>query len=344
MTNSFRILAAAAALVPISGSAQHYTQTNLVSQASGAPVTDANLGAPWGLSRSSTSPWWVADANTGLSTLYDGTGAVQSLVVGVPGGPTGTVYNGTGGFMANGKPTPFLFCTLDGKIGAWVPGAAAATVMVTTPGASYTGLAIASFNGQNYLYAADFAHQKIDVFDTNYQALTYTMPGITDSWFSGYPGQGTGFGPFNVQNIGGNLYVAFARSDAFSNPGAGLGSVASFTPQGKLIRVFQSGTWMNAPWGLALASGDFGAFSHDLLVGQFGSGQIAAFDISTGMFDGLVEDSSGTPISIGGLWALSFGGGNAKSGSATALYFTAGSGLFGTLTPNATDLMLGNGN
>ena len=344
MSKSIRFLLTAATLVPISVSAQHYTQTNLVTQASGAPVTDANLGAPWGLSRSSGSPWWVADAATGLSTLYDGTGAIQKLVVTVAGGPTGTVYNGTGGFMANGKSTPFLFCTLGGQIEAWVGGSSSATVMVTTPGASYTGLAIASFNGQNYLYATDFAHQHIDVFDTNFQSLAFTQPGITDSWFSGFPGQGTGFGPFNVQNIGGNLYVAFARQDAFSNAAPGLGSVASFTPQGRLIRVFESGAWMNVPWGLALASGDFGAFSHDLLVGQFGSGQIAAFDISTGKFEGLMVDASGNTIGVGGLWALSFGGGNAKSGSATSLYFTAGSGIFGTLAPVATDLTLGNGN
>ena len=344
MSNSCRILFAAAALIPFSVSAQHYTETKLVTQSMGAPVTDANLGAPWGLSRSSTSPWWVSDASTGLSTLYDGAGATQTLVVSVAGGPTGTVYNGTGGFMVNGKAAPFLFCTLGGQIAAWVPGSAAATVMVTTSGAQYTGLAIASFNGQNYLYATDFAHRRIDVFDTNYQSLRFTQPGITDSWFSGFPGQGNGFGPFNVQNIGGNLYVAFARQDAFSNPAPGLGSVASFTPQGKLIRVFQSGDWFNAPWGLALAPGDFGAFSHNLLVGQFGSGQIAAFDISTGRFNGLMVDSSGSPISVGGLWALSLGGGNAKSGSATALYFTGGSGVLGTLTPDASDLVLGNGN
>ncbi len=343
MSMSFRLLFTAATLIPVSVSAQHYTQTTLVSQSKGAAVTDANLGAPWGLSRSSTSPWWVADASSGLSTLYDGTGAIQSLVVTVAGGPTGTVYNGTGGFMANGKPAPFLFCTLGGQIEAWIPGSAAATVMVTTSGASYTGLAIASFNGQNYLYAADFANQHIDVFDTNYQSLAYIEPGITDSWFSGYPGQGTGFGPFNVQNIGGNLYVTFARSDAFSNAAPGLGSVASFTPQGKLIRVFDTGTFMDAPWGLALAPGDFGTFSHDLLVGQFGSGDVAAFDISTGKFEGMMVDSSGATLSVGGLWALSFGGGNAKSGSATALYFTAGSGVFGTFTPVSTDLVLGNG-
>lgn len=340
-----KIALLAATLMAMNAWAQHYTQTNLVTGGSTmAPVTDPNLGAPWGLSRSSGSPWWVSDAGTGLSTLYDGTGAIQQLVVSIPGGPTGTVYNGTTGFMVSGKPGKFIFCSLNGQISAWAPGASSTTVMATTPGASYTGLAMASFNGQNYLYATDFQNKRIDVFDSNFQLLRNTRPGITDQWFSGYPGQGNGFGPFNIQNIGGNLYVAFAQQDAFSYSAAGLGSVASFTPQGQMIRLFESGNWLNQPWALALAPGDFGAFSHDLLVGQFGSGQIAAYDISTGKFLGMMVDDNSNPISIGGLWALSFGAGNTNSGPANSLYFTAGSGVFGTLTADSSEQLLGNGN
>jgi uncharacterized protein (TIGR03118 family) len=330
--------------------AQHYTQTNLASGVAGAaPVNDPNLKVPWGLSRSSAGPWWVTDKGSGLSTLYTGTGTVIPLVVAIPGGsPIATVYNGTGAFaLPNGKPAVFLFASSTGLITGWAPGSTSATVVVNNPGAAYYGLAIASFGGQYYLYAADFANAKIDVYDSNFNALSYTEPGITDAWFTNYPNRGLGYSPFNIQNIGNTLYIAFARpsSNGFVTTGSGAGVVAAFTPQGQLVKAFQSGPWMNAPWGLALAPGDFGMFSHDLLVGEFGSGQIVAYNITSGNMDGIMEDSSGNPITIPGLWALSFGAGNAKSGPANSLYFTAGfDGLFGTLTANSTDQVLGNGN
>jgi uncharacterized protein (TIGR03118 family) len=149
-----------------------------------------------------------------------------------------------------------------------------------------------------------------------------------------------GFAPFNVQNIGGDIYVTFAKQDSAKHDevdGPGLGYVEVFSPWGQLLRRLQHGSWLNGPWGLAMAPGDFGVYSHDLLVGQFGSGNIAVYDPVTGMFKGLLMDSSNNPIMIDGLWGLSFAGGG-TSGPATTLYFTAGSdseahGLFGTLTP-----------
>ncbi len=339
-----------ALLAAVTLPAQHYTQTNLASGVAGkAPVNDPNLKIPWGLSRSSTSPWWVADRGSSLSTLYDGTGTIIPLVVAIPGGsPIATVYNGTGEFaLPDGKPAVFLFASSTGMITGWAPGATSATIVVNNPGAAYYGLAIASFGGQYYLYAADFAHSKIDVYDSNFNALSYTEPGITDAWFTNYPDRGLGYSPFNIQNIGNTLYIAFARpnSNGFVVTGSGTGFVAAFTPQGQLVKRFQSGPWMNAPWGLALAPGDFGLFSHDLLVGEFGSGQIVALNVSSGNMDGMMQDSSGNPITIPALWALSFGAGNAKSGPANSLYFTAGfDGLFGTLTADSTDQVLGNGN
>lgn len=349
------LLCAASFLFLATGAqAQHYTQTNLVSNQAGAAQKDPNLVNAWGLSRASGSPWWISDNGTGMTTLYDGKGNIQSLVVAVTGdSPTGTVFNGTGDFaLPNGKPALFLFATESGVISGWAPGAMSTTVVVNNPGSVYKGLAIASFGGHNYLYAADFHNGRIDVFDSKFQSLKVTMPGITDTWFRNFPGSGSGFAPFNIQNIGGSLIVAIALPNGERHDnvnGAGLGQIVSFTPQGQLIRVFEHGDWLNAPWGLALAPGDFGAFSHKLLVGNFGSGNIAAYNIETGKYEGLMWDPNGKPTWIDGLWGLSFGGGDDKSGPANSLYFTAGpnyegDGLFGTLTAVDGDQTLGNGN
>lgn len=347
-------LTAALALCSLSAEAQYFTQTNLVSDVpADNQMTDANLVNAWGLCRSSGSPWWISDNGTGLSTLYDGAGNAQSLIVSVTqGSPSGCVYNGTSGFvLPNGKPALFLFASESGVISGWAPGSTGTTVVVNNPSAVYKGIAIASFGGQNYLYATDFHNARVDVFDSSFQPLRTTRPGITDTWFTNYPG-GSGFAPYNIRNIGGNLIVAIAERDGDRHDnvdGAGLGYVASFTPQGQLIRVFEHNDWLNGPWGLAEAPGDFGAFSHTLLVGNFGSGQIASYNLETGKFLGVMLDASGNPIHIDGLWGLSFGGGNDKSGPATTLYFTAGpngenDGLFGTLTPGGGEQILGDGN
>lgn len=305
------------------------------------------------MSRSSTSPWWISDNGTNLSTLYAGDGTAASLVVSVPGGPSGTVYNGTIDFVLNGKPALFLFSTESGTILAW-NGGTAATQVGARDNAVYKGLARATANGSNYLYAADFRHARIDVLNSQFQYVP--LESMRDSNRDGEPFSlrdlnRQGFAPFNIQNIGGTLFVAYAKQDSAKHddvPGAGLGFVAAFTPRGRLLRVFESGDWLNAPWGLAEAPGDFGPFSHCLLVGNFGSGQIAAYNSQTGRFLGLFEDATGTPIAIDGLWGLSFGS-DGNSGKATALYFTAGpngesNGLFGTLTPVASDLAQGNSN
>ena len=331
--------------------AQHYTQTSLVSNVGSADgKVDANLVNGWGLSRSSTSPWWVSDNGSNSSTLYDGSGNANARVVHVAGGPTGTVYNGTQDFqLAAGRPAAFLFASEDGTISGWNPNVDAnnAVVMATTSGAVYKGLAMASVNGANYLYAADFHNGRIDVFDNAFHRLgDSVVPGFR------LPRPSRNLSPFNVQNIGGNLFVAYAQPDDDRHddtPGAGLGLVASFSPDGQLLRIFEHVAELNAPWGLALAPGDFGSFSHHLLVGQFGSGQIAAFDVLTGRFAGLLADGNGQPIQIDGLWGLGFGGGSANNGPANALFFSAGpngenGGLFGMLAPAAADLTQGNGN
>jgi len=330
--------------------AQQYKVTGLVADQSGvASATDANLVNPWGMSRSSTSPWWISDNGTGLSTLYNGTGTASALVVTIPTGdptasttgtPTGTVYNGGTGFLlANGKPAAFMFVTEDGTVSAW-NGGTSATIMDNRKSASvFKGAALATINIPHYgpatfLYVADFRRGNIRVYDSSFHHVR-TMENMFRDWAVPH-----GYAPFNVQNIGGELYVTWAKQDDQKHDevdGAGLGFVDVFSPLGFLLRRMQHGPWLNGPWALAMAPGDFGIYSHDLLVGQFGSGNVAVYDPVTGEFLGLLEDSTSTPIAIDGLWGLSFGSGG-NSGPATTLYFTAGSddeshGLFGTITP-----------
>jgi uncharacterized protein (TIGR03118 family) len=346
-----RFVAAALLLAGVA-SAQQYHQTNLVSNLpSLAPMTDLNLVNAWGLARSSSSPWWVSDNGTGFSTLYDGAGIAQSLVVTVPGGaPTGAVYNGSSDFaLANGKPARFLFASEDGTISGWNSGTQAEAVAMT-PGAVYKGIAIAVAGGKRQLFATDFHGGHIDVFDASFNPVTQ-QHGDADSARFQFEGRLRGLAPFGIQNIGGNLFVTFAKPDAAGKDDVhapGNGAVAVFTPAGRLIQRFEHVQDLNSPWGLALAPGDFGAFSHHLLVGQFGSGEILAYDLATGRLAGKMLDSSANPIVIEGLWALSFGNGK-SAGTATTLFFTAGpndeaNGLFGTLTPPTSELTEGNGN
>ncbi len=353
-TPMFRI-AAAVILLAGAASAQKYNQTNLVSNVPGvALTTDPNLVNAWGLARSSSSPWWVADNGTGLSTLYNGEGAKQALEVTVAGGaPTGAVFNGSSDFALDvGKPARFLFVSEDGTVSGWNPTFAAtqAVAVATTPGAVYKGLAIGVEDGKRQLYATDFHGGHIDVFDASFHPLTRRHGDDGDGAFQ-FEGRLRGLSPFGIQNIGGNLFVTFAKPDAAGKddvPGAGNGVVAVFTPAGRLIRIFEHVQDLNSPWGLALAPGDFGAFSHHLLVGQFGSGEILAYNMATGRFAGKMLDSSGSTLMIEGLWGLSFGNGK-PAGPATTLFFSAGpndeeDGLFGTLTPVAGELTEGNGN
>ena len=335
---------------------QHYKQTNLVADTPGmAAVTDPNLVNPWGLSRSSGSPWWVSDNGMGLATVHGVTGTPASLVVTIPPGdsssgasgtPTGQISNGTTSFaLAPGFPAHFIFVTEDGTISGWNSGvkATSAVIMVNTKSESvFKGVAVATvtdptMGALEFLYVADFRKGRVRVYDSNFQHIR--MGDDNDDAFRDerIP---RGFAPFNVQNIGGNLYVTFAKQDSAKHDevdGAGLGYVDVFSPTGRLLHRLQSGPWFNAPWGVAQAPTDFGAYSHDILVGQFGSGEILVFDPVTGHFKGRLLDSvTSLPITIDGLWGIAFGSG-ASSGAANALYFTAGPGgeqhgFFGTIT------------
>jgi uncharacterized protein (TIGR03118 family) len=328
---------------------QHYKQTNLVSDT----TTDPNLVNGWGMSRSSGSPWWISDNGTGKATLYTGTGTIAQLVVTIPSGnpeknptgtPTGQVFNGTTDFeLAPTKPAVFIFATEDGTISAWNPGVAPTTavIKVNTKGASvFKGLAMATISDTksgaiaNFLYAADFRRGRIRVYDKFFNPVSLGGDAFRDDHLR------SGFAPFNIQNIGGNLYVSYAKQDDQKHDevaGMGLGYVDVYTPWGHLIQRLEHGWFLNAPWGMTQAPSDFGAYSHDILVGQFGTGKIAVFDPVTGKFKGHLNDASNNPIAIDGLWGINFGSGG-TSGPANSLFFAAGPqdeshGLFGTITP-----------
>jgi uncharacterized protein (TIGR03118 family) len=319
-----------------SGALAGYIQTNLASDVPGlAAFTDANLINPWGISFLATSPAWIANQGSGTATLHTGTGSQLGLVVTTPPNPTGTVANGTTSFglTPGGNPARFLFSTLDGRIAGWNPSVSATTAvtMVATPGAAYTGLAIGNIGGNGLLYAADFAGAKIDVFNATF-GLTSLGGTFVD------PGLPAGYAPYNIQNINGKLYVEYAAIDPITSKAsqaANHGIVSVFDLDGSFLQRLITNANLNSPWGITLASANFGQFSNDLLVGNNGDGTIGAFDPISGTFLGLLRDGLGNPLTNPGLWALTFGNG-ASGLNRDGLFFTAGinneaNGLFGEI-------------
>jgi uncharacterized protein (TIGR03118 family) len=388
MNTLLRFAATAAATLSLGTAAfaQHYVQTNLVSNTSGvAPVTDPQLVNPWGLSRASGGAWWVSDNLTGLSTLYNGPGAKQSLVVTIPpadptnkktptGSPTGTIFNSspTDFLLAPNAPAEFLFSTIDGSIVGWnanvavaagatPPSTHAVTVVKTTDGSSYTGLTSAFIGNNRFLYAANFGKGRVDVFDHAFHRVN--LQGVKDPFVDDLLPRD--FVPFNVQAVGNDIvvtYVLHQDGSPVETDGPGLGRVDIYSSDGQLLQRLEHGDFLNAPWGVALAPLDFGRFSHDLLVAQFaggsdseGGGTIAAYDLVTGKFDGLLQDASGKTLVIPGIWAISpsnVAPSNADPAASPAaqVYFTAltlnggtPGGLFGYISAATTDLIEGNG-
>lgn len=329
-----------------------YKQTNLVSNIPAlAATTDSTLLNAWGIARSSSSGWWVNANGSGVSNVYNGAGApfplATPLVVTIPpplGGvspsaPTGIVSNSTSDFeIVAGQPARFIFVTEDGTVSAWNPetDATHAVLMVdNSPGAAvYKGAAIAANGASNFLYAANFNSGRIDVFSSSFAPVAVAAGGFTD------PTLPAGYAPFNVANIDGKLYVSYALQDSFKHDdvaGQGHGFVVVYDVNGTLLARLENGLWFSSPWGMTLAPAGFGKFSKDVLVGNFGSGQIAAFDPATGVFKGLLRDEFNDPVMIDGLWGLGSGNGG-SAGPTTTLFFAAGlngeaDGLFGTLTP-----------
>jgi uncharacterized protein (TIGR03118 family) len=328
-----------------------FVQTNLVSNIAGlADVTDPALVNPWGVSESATSPFWISDQGTNESTLItvNSTGvSIPALTVTTPQttagpqGPTGQVSNSTTGFDVGttGKPAAFIFANLNGTISAWNPSVGAAGTVpavseVTTPGASYTGLAIDSTTG--HLFAATATG--INVFNSSFQAVSLPAGAFTDP-----SATAAGLVPFNVQEINGNIYVTYAPAGHANQTGAiaGMGAVAVFTTGGTFIQQLITGSALASPWGVTLAPASFGTFGGDLLVGNFSfkDSEINAFNATTGAFEGSIPIDVGAGNTPGGLWDLTFGNGG-NGGAADTLFFSDGingetAGLFGSITATA---------
>jgi uncharacterized protein (TIGR03118 family) len=347
----FAFAVAVLAVAALAGAARAFDPSNVFtvqrlvsdSGATAAASTDSTLVNGWGLSAGPMTPWWVSDNGTNDSTLYSGAGVKTPLTVSVPGGPTGTVFNGSATDFAvsqNGKSgaARFLFATEAGTILGWTPSVNGTAAVVgadrSNVGAVYKGLATAN----DRLYATDFHNGRVDVFDASFNRIN-TPGGFRDATIA------KGFAPFGIQELGGNIFVTYAKQDAARHddvPVAGKAYVDEFTPDGYLVaRVINSGKKnapLNAPWGLALAPADFGLFSGDLLVGNFGNGRISAYTKrgARWVYKGQLRLAGGAPIAIDGLWAIAFGNGSA-AGPTNSLYFAAGPSdeqhwLFGSIT------------
>jgi uncharacterized protein (TIGR03118 family) len=336
-----------------------YVQTNLVSDIPGlAAHTDPNLKNPWGTSVGPGSPIWVSDNHAGVTTLYDGAGNPQPRVVTIPapasagngavGAPTGQAFNtfdpNSHDFVISkdgvSGPAFFLFATEDGTIAGWNPNVDNANAVIAVDrstatdaagdvGANYKGLALVTTPSGKFIYATSFRFGRVDVFDSHFDLVSsFTDPTIP-----------AGFAPFGIHNIGGDLYVTFAKQDAAKNDddaGPGNGFVDVFAPNGNLLQRLASQDRLNSPWAVTLAPATFGAFGGDILVGNFGDGRINAFNPTTGQFLGQLRKHGG-PITISGLWGLRFPAGSLNA-TPNALYFTAGTNdeadrLLGDIVP-----------
>ena len=346
-----------------------YLQTNLISDLPGlAQLQDPNLVNPWGISFSATSPFWISDNGSGLSTLYSVTNdpdggphvVKQGLEVAIPGEgvPTGQLFDGNGSFGGD----IFIFAGEDGTISGWRPAlSGAAELLVSRTNAVYKGITMVTIkvSGNSHksndalgdeqndskqkggntdmplLLLANFREGTVDIYDTNLNLTQVSDPTVP-----------AGYAPFNVQNISGMVFVTYAKQDNEKHDdvaGIGHGLIDVLDLKNGKFHRFATGTdaggslnEINSPWGLALAPKSFGEHGNELLVGNFGSGTIMTFN-GGGKFSGLLEDTNGVAMSIDGLWGLAFGN-DGSAGVSDALYFTAGigneaDGLFGSLAP-----------
>jgi uncharacterized protein (TIGR03118 family) len=342
LTSEILIFTALAFFSQAATATTSFSRINLVTDdqtINAAKINDPNLINAWGISYSSTGPFWVSDNGKGVSTLYTvnpvTNATLQSpLIVTIPGNGsvTGQVFNpSTDPKVFNGNR--FIFVSEDGTVSGWrgALGTTAETLNAGSPTNIYKGVAEATVSGNSYIYAANFGTGGIDV-----NKGTTTAPDLSGNFTD--PNLPTDYAPFNIQNLGDKLYVTYALHTLGSGdekPGPGLGYVDVFSTQGDLLGRIGSGGTLNAPWGLAIAPTSLGEFAGDLLVGNFGDGKINAFNLAKNTFDGQLTGTDGKPLSIDGLWALTIGN-DGSAGSSKALYFSAGPnneahGLFGTV-------------
>lgn len=329
---------------PASAAPELFTVTNLVTDdqsVNAASITDPSLVNSWGIAASGTSPFWVGDNGSGVSTLYSvnpTTNAVTKnmmLTVTIPGDGTvtGVTFNTAAAAGAFGGDN-FLFVSEDGTISGWrgALGTAAEVLQTGSTANVYKGTALATISGNTYLYGANFRTGAIDVLKG-----TGGAPNLTGNFTD--PGLPSGYAPFDIKLLNGHLFVTYALQDPLKHdddPGAGHGFVSEFDLEGNFLGRIASNGDLNSPWGLAIAPTSFGNYAGDLLVGNFGSGTIDAFNLLTLAFDGELMTGAGD-ITIDGLWALTTGNGG-SGGSPNALYFTAGpnsemDGLMGVIDP-----------
>jgi uncharacterized protein (TIGR03118 family) len=355
------VAAGAPALASAAPPPDVFTKVNLISnQASHqhTSLTDKNLKNAWGITAGPTTPIWVSDNNSGFATVYSGgiNGSKVSLdlTVPVPGAnPTGQVFNSFKGFPvggASGNPAIFIVDSdsvgsvqSPGQIEAWNGGASFVVEDsqtggpggMTPKGAVFKGLAIANTKAGPELFASDVANASVDIFNSKFAPVS--APGeFTD------PRLPAGYAPFGIQAMDGKIYVSYGRQNAQKTdviPGNGFGVVDVYSVNGKLLHHLVSNgpsSPLNEPWGLAIAPAGFGPFAGDLLVGNLGNGWINAFDPMTGKFQGVLDNSSGYPITIHGLWGLMVG--NSAFGGPNSLVFSAGpnnynNGSVGVINP-----------
>jgi uncharacterized protein (TIGR03118 family) len=345
-------------------SSQEFADTALVSDKAGVVATtttiDANLQNPWGTAVAPGLPFWIADNNSNLATLYTGTGTVETSTItgsnsvgiaipasaaGVQANPTGQVYNATGGFLihtVNGMESAlFIYDGEGGTIAAWAANSGATAVTAYDDGivnganhAVYKGLAIGSVNGATFLYATDLHNNKVDVFDTNFSKPAAMQGKFVD------PTMPAGFVPFGISAVSGQLYVTYAKQDSAMHDevtGAGMGYVDVFDMSGNFVTRFASQGMLNAPWGIAVAPSGFGSIAGDVLIGNFGDGTINIFTPSGSLatFVGQLMVSNGGTFAAPGLWSIVFGNGDPDK-PVTTLFYTAGfadqtDGVFGSI-------------
>lgn len=329
-------------------------------------VIDANLQNPWGIAVGPGLPFWVADNNANIATLYSGTGeietqeitgsadvgvAIPASAAAVQANPTGQVYNGSDAFAVptskGQEPAVFIYDGEGGTLAGWAIDSGSTTVTAYDDGvanganhAVYKGLALGTVDGASYLYATDLHNNKVDVFDTNFAKPAAMQGKFID------PGIPSGFVPFGIAAVNGQLYVTFAKQDAAKHDevtGAGLGYVDIFDMSGNFVSRFASQGVLNTPWGIAVAPAGFGPKEGAVLIGNFGDGKINAFTpngaaLATSV--GPMVDVNGQPFAFPGLWSLAFGNGDSDK-PLTTLFYTAGfadqtDGLFGSITMSTT--------